>query len=303
MARPLWRRCKENIIAVAIPFIMSAAGASAAIGAAVGISAGMVSTLAAVAFQVTGINDKVNKAASKVFGEDLVQFANIAGSAYAMFNGGFDLGGGAEAAAATDAAGNLIPAPEVPATDWAAQGTDNMGALAEASQGVEATSFNLSDMASADGLKMDDGSFMPNTPTETTGTNLLDPTTAPGVDAKTTAAAKMPDDSNGLDATPVAPKATAEVPTAAAPKATASTATAQTAAGAQAQVPNATAAPKNLFDRILYNKDGALNERLVGGVLQGVGSAYSSAQQMAQRQKELDAANARKNSLAPGRFY
>ena len=64
---------------------MSATGASAAIAGAIGVSgitAGVVSTVASVAFQVTGVKDKINKAASKVFGEDLVGFANIAGAVY-----------------------------------------------------------------------------------------------------------------------------------------------------------------------------------------------------------------------------
>ena len=37
-----------------------------------------------MAFAVTGISDKINKAAESVFGKDLVAVANIAGAAYGI---------------------------------------------------------------------------------------------------------------------------------------------------------------------------------------------------------------------------
>lgn len=68
-------------MAVAVPLIMGAAGAS---------------TLATVATTLvlgaTGINAKIDKAASKVFGEDLVKIGNIAGAAFMAWDA---FGGGA----------------------------------------------------------------------------------------------------------------------------------------------------------------------------------------------------------------
>ena len=66
-------------MAVVVPILLSATGASAAIGAAVGLSAGLVTAAAGVLVGATGIGKSINKAASKVFGEDLVSFANLAG--------------------------------------------------------------------------------------------------------------------------------------------------------------------------------------------------------------------------------
>lgn len=75
-------------MAIAVPFLVTAAGGTA-----------MAAAITAVAFQVTGISDKINKAAANVFGEDLVKVANIAGTAFAMYNGGFGFDTASEAAA------------------------------------------------------------------------------------------------------------------------------------------------------------------------------------------------------------
>lgn len=121
-------------MAIAIPLIMAASGASAALGAAIGVSASLVSVGVGVLGAVSGISDKVNKAASKVFGDDLVQVGNIAGAAFMAFGGGFPGGGpsGAEleAANAADMAGGLNPAinPAVAPVD--------AGALSEAMGGT-----------------------------------------------------------------------------------------------------------------------------------------------------------------------
>lgn len=74
-------------MAVAIPLIMAATGASAAIGAAIGISATAVSIGTGLAMAVTGLSSKVDQAASKVFGKDLVNAANIVGTVYGAFGG------------------------------------------------------------------------------------------------------------------------------------------------------------------------------------------------------------------------
>jgi hypothetical protein len=80
-------------MAVAVPLLMMAGGAATT-------TALMVS----VAFAVTGINDKINKAAAGVFGEDLVKVANVVGVVYGAYEAGaFDglsgVSAGADAAA------------------------------------------------------------------------------------------------------------------------------------------------------------------------------------------------------------
>ena len=72
-------------MAIAVPILLSATGASAAIAGVVGgalgmtISAGLVTAATGVLVGFSGIGKSINKAASKVFGEDLVNFANLAG--------------------------------------------------------------------------------------------------------------------------------------------------------------------------------------------------------------------------------
>ena len=84
-------------MAIVIPYLIASTAAGAAAAAAIGVTATTLATLTTVAFAVTGINDKINKAASNVFGEDLVKVANIVGTVYGAYNGGFDIssGGGA----------------------------------------------------------------------------------------------------------------------------------------------------------------------------------------------------------------
>ena len=73
-------------MAIAVPLIMGAMGAGT-----------MAIAITSVAFAVTGINDKINKVAANVFGEDLVKFANVAGMAFGAYQawsaptGGFDM--------------------------------------------------------------------------------------------------------------------------------------------------------------------------------------------------------------------
>lgn len=87
-------------MAVAIPILMSATGATAAVAGALGVSAMAVTVGTGLLVAATGIGAKVNKAASKVFGEDLVSFANLAGGL--AMAAGWDpagmLGGATEAA-------------------------------------------------------------------------------------------------------------------------------------------------------------------------------------------------------------
>lgn len=279
-------------MAAAIPFVASALGASTAVS--IGIS---------VAFSVTGISDKINKAASKVFGKDLVNVGNLFAAGYAAYNGGFDIGGGGAAAATADAtamnvpngaeAGSLFEAQmakmgATPASVAAADGSsvfENIGVTDAADAAFEA------DPAAA---SSGDGGFMPS---EQATTNLLDGTATTGVgnDGKLAADAAKPTTSQ------------VEQPTgAAAPKASASNAAGTRAAGSNAAaniVPNATqqgqafqqymatqgiqpkATDGNIFTRLFTNKDGTINTRMVGGVMQGVGLTASAIGQASEANK------------------
>lgn len=148
-------------MAVAVPMIMAATGASAAVGAAIGVSATLVTAATGVLVAATGIGAKINKAASKVFGEDLVNFANIAGSVFMATGGdvGDLFGGGAEAAGALSSAGGSLVDPLMAGADIASAAAmpsfevgsvlggagDAAGALASAQPafGVQMPSFEV----------------------------------------------------------------------------------------------------------------------------------------------------------------
>lgn len=74
-------------MAIAVPLLMMAAGASTAAIAAT-----------TLVLAVTGISAKINKAAANVFGEDLVKAANIVGGVYLAYTS-LTAGAGGEAAA------------------------------------------------------------------------------------------------------------------------------------------------------------------------------------------------------------
>ena len=80
-------------MAIIVPILVSYGATVMGVAAT---TATMMATAASVVFQVSGLNNKINKAASKVFGEDLVMIANVAGAVYGAVNGGFG-GGGADA--------------------------------------------------------------------------------------------------------------------------------------------------------------------------------------------------------------
>lgn len=95
-------------MAVVIPIAMAYFGTSAAIATAVGLTAAVGATVGAAvvsagigyAVSKSGIGAKIDKAASKVFGEDLVKAGNIAGSIYLAMGAP---GMGTEAAAGAEA--------------------------------------------------------------------------------------------------------------------------------------------------------------------------------------------------------
>lgn len=271
-------------MAIVVPFLMTATGASAAIGAAVGLSATAVSTIASVAFQVTGVNDKINKAASKVFGEDLVKVVNIAGAVYGAVNGGFDIGKGAEAAS------GLSKATLDGTTDFGANSASGALDLATGSTNtVEGMTLagDLASKSALDGTNAFGSNSAPNSfnlaeqagvgSDATAGTNLLDPSQGLGTDTKLLGEAPKP----------VEQAAATQAQGAAAPSASgANAASGKAAAGQQLQagdaskpvVPQAQQTPTtdvtkpgSFFDKILKN------DKALGAVIQGVGGGISAA--------------------------
>ena len=285
-------------MAVVIPFIASAMGASA-----------VVSTVIAVGFAVTGISEKINKAASSVFGEDLVKIGNIAGMAYGAFNGGFGIGD-------TPAPGFF---PDPSAGDYSAIGagtvasdsaaqisqatsslsnndfTSYLGSASEAVSPAAASTFNLADMAKSptdgflDSFK-ESAKVKPITDVATTKPSTQSPfpdtTQAPTANAGVTA-----------DVKPIT--ATASAPAPAAPGFKVPTGIADSLAAK----PDESFIDKLI--RMASDKDGKLKPEAVkfgGDAIMGLGAGYSSAQdremrsqEMAKRDQETARANARRN--------
>ena len=271
---------------------MSATGASAAIAGAIGVSgitAGVVSAVASVAFQVTGVNDKINKAASKVFGEDLVGFANIAGAVYGAVNGGFDIGKGGELAsgagealskAALDGTTDLGFNSAAGAYDVATGSTNTLNGLPLAGEALSKATldgtnafgsnssgdyFNLADQA---------GIVDAAAPTVEQGTNVMNQSAPLNTDSKVaemsrSSGATAPDAAANKNAVSTAPNASAL-------NAAGQSAAGQSAAGSGLglRLPNNALVPQesgNVFTRML----GGLSEKERLGLLQGAGTAVT----------------------------
>ena len=301
-------------MAIVVPILLSYTGAAAAIGTAIGISATAVSAIASVAFQVTGINSKINKAASKVFGEDLVMIANVAGAVYGAVNGGFG-GGGSEAGSVATAGEALSKAALDGTTAFGANSVADAFDLAGAAGGVSdglglagealgkasldgtnafgansvADGFNLSEMAQA-------------APDVAKGVNLLDGSQDLGIDTKASANAPATNSAQTGAAAPNAAAQTAAAPTTApaAPDASsANAASLRAAAKTAAQSAVDTAAksavstkPASFFDKLLSN------DKAMGAVVQGVGGALSSAAQSKTQKEALDFAKRKYHSTS-----
>lgn len=295
-------------MAIAVPFLMAATGASAAIGTAIGISATMVSTIASVAFQVTGINNKINKAASKVFGDDLVKFANIAGAGYAMFNGGFDIGGadaGGAAASIDPSSAGSVNGMDAASDAFSAANSEAGGGLASDGFGgiynAPGTAGNVNDTLSSNGLSgakqyVPDGGMnsveMGIAPDASAGTDLINPGKPLGVDSKVTATA--PSATEGLQ------QAAAPQPGAAGVDAAGNKYSLVSQGNASAPVsssglglrPPASLQPPapagfgakagSFFDRLLNN------EKAMGLAIQGLGQGLTAAQANKAQQEALD---------------
>lgn len=131
-------------MAVAIPILIAATAAGATAAAAIGISATALAIGTGLVLQVTGVNAKINKAASKVFGDKLVTVANIAGSIFLGAQAAGLIGGAADAAggALASAAGSAAPGGAQAAANaaWSAGGAAEVagGAGVSGLTGVDA---------------------------------------------------------------------------------------------------------------------------------------------------------------------
>lgn len=255
-------------------------------------------TLVSVSFAVTGISAKIDKAASKVFGKDLVMLGNVLGAGYAMFNGGFDIGGTPDPTAMNVPTG--AEAGDLFQSQMAAQGI--------APTSVNTDAFNLSDMSSGgasgdaalDGFGYGGGEDLSTAASGESVNMLTDKvgitdgkaptTTAPADGAlKLTSSTSQPQGTGAASAQATAGNATAAqatdqiVPNATQAKAAADVLSKQLAPYQQ---------PSNIFERMFYTTDKAgnrvFNDRLAGGVIQGVGSAAGGYMQSQEAAKGLD---------------
>lgn len=284
-------------MAIAIPILMAATGAGAAIGAAVGISATMATMITSVAFSVTGISSKIDKAAASVFGDDLVKVADIFGAAYGAFTGGtFGFDGAGEAA------GGLTELGEAGGYGYT-QGTEEalqFGSLAD----------RAGDAAGMDGSIMGDQSlselgdaggygYAPNA--DSNVVEALNPSeTAPTSQGGPIEQTRLTGRPASLIQGTGAASAQASTADAAGANAAGVQAAGANAAGANAaanvQAPGAAPpASQGFFGRLggmVLDKNGQLTNaggRLVGGLVQGVGSGYAAATKAKQEQAMFDA--------------
>lgn len=276
-------------MAIVVPLLIGSTGIGAAAAAAIGISAGTLATVAGIAFQVTGINDKINKAASKVFGEDLVNVANIFGTVYSAATGSWDIsdevngifGGGAEGVATT--VDDLYKPTTLTPEAWEAAGVANMEAATAAAADMTA--------AGTTGVGTEQNLFGAKAPTEPAVTDVngydlnTETTNSPssvGTDTKEAAfsqskQATTTQTATGQQGATSAVAAQAQsVPNAAAPSATSAVKApgAPGAAGAQSG---------SFFDKLKNNK--LMTPLLVSGAISGLAKGYSSgqAEKMAER--------------------
>ncbi len=288
-------------MAIIVPILVSY-GATALGYAAT--TATMLATATSVAFQVTGVNNKINKAAAKVFGEDLVMIANIAGAVYGAVNGGFT-GGGGEAAGLTEAGGALSTKAMLDGTN--AFGSNSaVGAfnLADAAGGMT----NVADSLAATTDSLGNSTYTPGDMNgvelsavgPAKGVNLLDGGQPLGVDTKMQSMSPPP------AAAPITGQTGAAAPTAAGSNAAAPTTT-QTATQAptgqelKQTVTNPASKPLaakagSFFDKLLSN------DKAVGEIIKGVGGGISGAANAKAEKDKLDWAKKRYTNTATTRI-
>lgn len=271
-------------MAVAVPLIMGAMGASAT---AIAITT--------VAFAVTGISAKINKAAASVFGEDLVQIGNIFGAAYGAFSGAFS-GAASAAESGASLAGETL-------SKAALDGTSAFGANSVAG------AYNLADMAAGAESLSDAANIANSVDYGSEFANQANAITEMGGDAIDFTSAVKDQPSNVFDAIDKQPSpmdvanATQQPQSILPTSGSASTqAAAPDAAGAQTNAagpgaarsvtapPSVTtpppAPPRSFFDKLLYDDKGNINPstlRVGGQILSGYGTAAEKRRQLEQQ--------------------
>ena len=243
--------------------------------------------ITSIAFSVTGINDKINKAASKVFGADLVGFANLAGMAYGAFNGGF--GGGAAASGAVE---GLDAMSTGAAGDWyaGAAGAEAMAGSAVDLASGAADSYNLMDQAP--NLFQSQASNPFNDLTASTESFAVSGQPAP-VSATSATTSSIADkqfvDAAAKSGAPASAPATSTDASALKADAASTDKAAASKAGGDVK------APKSVMDRIMgmvTDKDGGISKQameLGGSALKGAAGAYSASAARRQAQEQFDA--------------
>lgn len=274
-------------MAIAVPLLLANTAAGAAIAGAVGLSTTALAVATSVVFQVTGVNDKINKAASKVFGEDLVKIANIAGAVYGAYNGGFSLdpakeflgigeaaAGGAEAATAM----NVPTGAEAGAAFEAQMAGNGLSPVSISDTTASSVFERLDTFEGPPRIENMDKGFSLNTGKE----SGID--TSPRGERVTGGATSTPatPSTSGIEQqrTPLASNANATASNAAGTQATAAQSGVDKLLGVNRSTPNATAsnataAPQSVFDKV-FSKVG---DKTIAGLIQGAAAGYGNAQQ------------------------
>ena len=242
---------------------------------------------------MTGVNDKINKAAAKVFGDDLVKIGNIAGMAYGAYNGSFSLdpakeflGIGEAAASGANVIDGLGAAPELTSASWAADGAANTAAITEAAGNVAPSVFDKMDFSAADPTGptdiLNNSSGMRDAKVVSSNSANTNAPVAPPVEP-----AKTNTSGFGNAAKGIKPMATAAQATAPGGVGIQGPSTGYWAAGS-----NATAAQPSVFDRVLSK----VGDKTIAGLIQGAGAGYSAAQKAKMEQEQMEEANRRYRS-------
>lgn len=227
-------------------------------------------------FQVSGINDKINKAASKVFGEDLVNVANIAGAVYGAWNGGFSLDPAKEFLGMGEAAGGLSGAADAAAAMNVPTGLESGAAFESHMTGLGQTPTNVfGNIGISEGATPQP---VAGTPTASEGINALNGK-APGVDMKAAADAVTPTKVQPVSKYDLVPNNAAGSSAAASNAASANaTGINATASGIGIQAPPGALTPQpSVFDKLLSK----VGDKTIAGVIQGGATAagnYMTAQ-------------------------
>lgn len=269
-------------MAVIVPFLVNAGLGMAGI---TGAAATIASVATSVVFQVSGINDKINKAASKVFGEDLVNVANIAGAVYGAWNGGFSLDPAKEFLGVGEAASGMSGAADAAAAMDAANMADVAGGLDPTMGQIGAEQSNVVNSITGNSIATPPPGAA--TPTASTGVNALN-NQAHGVDSmKVADAATTPTKVQPVSKYDLVPNNAAGSSSAASRAASANaTGINATASGIGIQAPPGALTPQpSVFDKLLSK----VGDKTIAGVIQGGATAagnYMTAQDRLKAEEE-----------------